>query len=200
MFIAKKLSDLGVQFIENNSSTSESNLEKIHYGLLVFILNTLHTIILFLIAYFLGILTYAFIAYSLFACVRLFASGVHSSSTLSCCISTYTFIFGNVYISLNTEKNIVLTCIIFLLSFILMFLYAPADTLERPLVSKNLRKSLKIKSLVLVSINFACAILIKNKIYANLITYAVLEAAFVITPLAYKLFNKKYNNYKNFDY
>lgn len=200
MFISKKLSDICTSFIQKNTSTSDEDLEKINYGLLVFILNSIHTILLLIIAYFLGIFIYTLIAYELFAFLRRFASGVHAKSTLTCCIVSSTFFFGNVYLSINTPKNITLISTIFLICFILISLYAPADTEERPLISKKLRKSLKIKSIVVLFIYFTAALIINNNVYANLITYSALEEAFVITPLAYKLFNKKYANYKNFNY
>lgn len=199
MFIAKRLSTICINFIQKNTSTSEEDLEKINYGLQVIILNTLHSILLFVIAYLLGIFIYTLIAYLFFAILRTFASGVHANSTLTCCIVSSTFFFGNVYLSLNMPKNIAVISIIFLISLTIICLYAPADTEERPLISKKLRKSLKIKSVLVVVIFYIAALLIKSNVYANLITFSVVEAAFVITPFAYKLFNKKYANYKRFN-
>lgn len=198
MFIAKILSTICINFIHKNTSTSEEDIEKITYGLQVIILNTFHSILLFVIAYFLGIFIYTLIAFVFFAILRLFASGVHANSTLTCCIVSSIFFFGNVYLSLNTPKNIVVISIVFLISLILILLYAPADTEERPLISKKLRKSLKIKSALVTVIFYIVTLLISNNVYANLITFSVLEEAFVITPFAYKLFNKKYANYKRF--
>ena len=198
MFIAKILSTICINFIHKNTSTSEEDIEKITYGLQVIILNTFHSILLFVIAYFLGILIYTLIAYIFFAILRLFASGVHANSTLTCCIVSSTFFFGNVYLSLNISKNILAISTIFLVSLVLILLYAPADTEERPLISKKLRKSLKIKSALVTVIFYIVTLLISNNVYANLITFSVLEEAFVITPFAYKLFNKKYANYKRF--
>lgn len=200
MSISKALSTRCTNFIRKNTSTSEEDLEKIDYGMQIIIIDIYHSILLFVSAYFLGIFMYTLIAYVFFAILRTFASGVHANSTLTCCIVSFTFFFGNVYLSLNTPKNIVVISIVFLVSLILIFLYAPADTEERPLVSKKLRKSLKIKSALVVIIFYIAALLIKSNVYANLITYSVLEEAFIITPLAYKLFNKKYANYKKFNY
>ena len=200
MSISKTLSTRCTNFIRKNISTSEEDLEKIDYGMQVIIINIYQSIILFIIAYFLGIFIYTLIASILFAIVRIFASGVHANSTLTCCIVSSTFFFGNVYLSLNIPKNIISISIIFLVSLILILLYAPADTEERPLISKKLRKSLKIKSVIVVIAFYIAALLIQNNIYANLITFSVLEEAFVITPLAYKLFNKRYNNYKYFNH
>jgi accessory gene regulator B len=86
---------------------------------------------------------------------------------------------------------------IFIVSFILTILYAPADTEERPLVSKKLRRDLKIKSLVVLIIFYITILFVKNNVYANLITFSVLEASLLLTPIVYKLFGRKYANYKN---
>ena len=154
------------------------------------------SIILLTTAYFLGVLQYTFIAFIVFAVLRVSASGVHANSTIQCIIVNYILFLGNVYLSLNFSINIIIQSIIFIISLILIFLYAPGDTEERPLVSKKLRKRLKIKSIVVVIIFYIAIILIKSNIYANLITYSILEASLVITPMAYKLFGKKTNNYK----
>lgn len=196
MIITNKLSEKCLNFIKSNTPIPEEDLEKIYYGLQVILMDTSKTILLLATGYLLGILKYVVIAYIVFAFLRNFASGVHANSTLQCIIVNYVLFLGNVYLSLNFSINIIAQSIIFIISFILVFLYAPGDTEERPLVSKKLRKSLKIKSLTVVIIFYIITLLIKNNIYTNLITYSVLEESLVITPIVYKLFGKKNNNYK----
>lgn len=197
MSISKPLSTICTNFIRNNTSTSEEDLEKIDYGIQIILMNKFKSILLFTLAYFLGIFMYTLIVYIVFGSLRKFASGVHANSTLLCIIVSFALFLGNVYISLNISINIIIINIAFIISFILTFLYAPADTEERPLISKKLRKSLKIKSIMVIIVFYIIAILIKNNIYSSLITYSILEESLIITPVAYKLFGKKYANYKN---
>ena len=197
MFITKKLSDICLQFIKNNTSLSDEETEKIYYGLQVIMLDISKSIILLGTAFFLGIIKYTLIAFLVFAILRSFASGVHANSTLQCIIVNYILFPGNVYLSLYLPLNTAAQSIIFLISLTLVFLYAPGDTEERPLVSKKLRKQLKLKSLLIVVIFFILIFIIESRIYTNLITYGILEAALVITPIIYRLFGKKANNYKN---
>jgi accessory gene regulator B len=197
MIITNKLSDKCLNFIKSNTTIPETDLEKIYYGLQVIMMDMSKTIILFTTGYLLGILKYMFIAFIAFTILRSFASGVHANSTLQCIIVNYILFLGNVYLSLNFSINIIVQSIIFIISLILVFLYAPGDTEERPLVSKKLRRRLKIKSLAIVISFYIIILLIKNNIYTNLITYSVLEESLVITPIVYKLFGKKTNNYKN---
>lgn len=197
MVITKKLSNICLQFIKSNTSTSDEDAEKIYYGLQVIMMDISKSIILLGTAYFLGIFIYTLIAFLVFAILRGFASGVHANSTLQCIIVNYMLFIGNVYLSLYLPLNTAAQSIILLISLTLVFLYAPGDTEERPLVSKKLRKQLKFKSLLIVVIFSILIFIIKNRIYTNLITYGILEAALVITPIAYKLFGKKTNNYKD---
>ncbi len=197
MTISKKLSNAFLNFIKNNTSTSEEDLEKISYGIQVVVLTASKSILLFIIAYLLGILEYVLISCVALAFARNFASGIHLSSTLQCIIITFFLHFGNVYLSLNFSTNILLRSIIFIISFILILLYAPADTEYRPLVSKKLRRDLKIKSVVVIMISYISMLFIENNVYANIITFSFLGGSLLITPLVYKLFGRKYNNYKN---
>ena len=197
MTITKKLSNTFLNFIKNNTSTSEEDLEKIYYGIQVIMLTASKSILLFVIAYLLGIFKYVLISYVVLTFARNFASGVHLSSTLQCIITTFFLHFGNVYLSLNLSTNLLIRSIIFIISFILILLYAPADTEYRPLVSKKLRRDLKIKSIVVIVISYIVILFIKNNVYANIITFSFLEASLLITPIVYKFFGRKYDNYKN---
>ncbi|WP_160692152.1 accessory gene regulator B family protein [Clostridium sp. C2-6-12] len=197
MIITKKLSNLCLQFIKDNTSTSDEDAEKIYYGLQVIMLDISKSIILLGTAYLLGVFKYTLIAFLVFAFLRSFASGAHANSTLQCIIVNYILFLGNVYLSLYLPLNTAVQTIIFILSLLLVFLYAPGDTEERPLVSKKLRKQLKIKSILIVIAFFISIFVIESKIYTNLITFGILEAALVITPIVYRLFGKKTNNYKN---
>ena len=197
MTISTKLSNTCLNFIKNNTSKSEEDLEKIYYGIQVVVLTASKSILLFTIAYLLGIFKYVLIAYVVLSFARNFASGVHLNSTLKCIICTFTLYFVNVYLSLNLSTNIIIRSIIFIISFLLILLYAPADTEYRPLVSKKLRRDLKIKSILVIILSYTVMLFIENNVYSNLITYAFFEGSLLITPIAYKLFGMKYNNYKN---
>ncbi|GKX67099.1 accessory gene regulator AgrB [Inconstantimicrobium mannanitabidum] len=195
MSISAILSEKCTNFIKQNTDTSEQDLEKINYGVQVIFINIVKMIILFATAYFLNVLYYTFIAFIFFAILRTFACGVHANSSFQCVIINYIAFLGNVYLSLYFPFNKVVIIIFFAVNLILTCLYAPADTAERPLVSKKLRKSLKINSIITLILFFCIAMLIKNEVYASLITFATFEECMMITPMAYMLFKKNYRNY-----
>ncbi|WP_143314605.1 accessory gene regulator B family protein [Clostridium sp. HBUAS56017] len=197
MIVTDKLTKKLTNFIGETLSKSDEDLEKIEYGIKVIFLNLFKMIILFSTAYILGVFKYTLIALIIFAIFRTFASGAHANSSLQCIILNYVLFLGNVYVSMYFPLNKLYISLIFIISLILTYFYAPADTADRPLVSKKLRKSLKIKSLLVVIFFYIICMIIKNDIYMNLITFSILEEALVITPVSYKILGKTYNNYEN---
>ena len=191
----KKLNTLLMTFIKKNLNKTEEELEILEYGIQVVLITVYKLIILFVTAYVLKIFTYTLIAFVVFGLLRSFAAGVHASSSIKCIFVNYIVFLGNVFLSLNFKLNQTALIVLFLISLILIIKYSPADTAERPLVSKKLRKSLKLKSIIIVLLCFILCLFLTNPIYRNIITFAVLEEAFLITPLAYSIFRKPYNNY-----
>lgn len=176
-------------FIGKTLKKEKSELEIIHYGIQVIIMNLLKVLLLFITAYFLGKLKYTILAFIVFGILRTFASGAHAKSTLLCIIGNYILFLGNVYLSFFLELDIKVIIILYIISLILILLYSPAGTKKRPINDKSLRKSLKIKSIVTILICFILSILIKNPIYCNIITLAILEESLCTTPILFKLLN-----------
>lgn len=187
------------RYIKINLGKSEEDIEKIRYGLQVIFMNSFKIIILFVTAYFLGVFKYTLIAFISFGFIRTFSCGVHADSSIKCITCNFVIFLGNVLLSLNFSLNFISMVILFSISLILIIKYAPADTAERPLVSKKLRRTLKIKSCIAVLLLFLLSILLTDPIYRNILTYSALEEAFLITPLAYSFFRKPYKNYQNIE-
>lgn len=192
-----KLSKSFFNFIRLNLDMSDEEIEKIQYGMQIIFMNMFKIVILFVPAFFLKVFSYTLIAFISFGFLRTFACGVHAHSSIVCIVINYVVFLGNVFLSLNFLFNPFLIAVLYLISLILVIKYAPADTAERPLISKKLRKALKVKASVLVIIMYILTILLKNPIYKNILAYSVLEEAIFITPLAYLIVGSTYNNYKN---
>lgn len=197
MILTNKIAKYTISFIRKNTSSSEDDLEKISYGIKVIVSNFFKLVILFFTAHFLGILNYTILAIVSFAILRTFACGVHANSTIQCIIFNYLFFLGNVFLSINYPLSNNGIIVIFVASFILLCLYAPADTAERPLINKNLRRFLKIFSIIVASALFVISLLINNSIYKSIIIYSIFEEAIAITPFLYNFFGKSYRNYSN---
>lgn len=197
MIISDKISSKITNFIASYTNTSKEDLEKINYGLLVIILNFFKLVLLLATAYILGVLNYTVLSLLVFGALRIFASGPHSDSSLKCIILNYIFFLGDVYLSIYLKTNIYILTTIFLVSIILILLYAPADTAKRPIVSAKLRKKLKIYSLSTAIAFFIICLFNNNMIVKNIIIFAILEESICLTPFFYKISGKSYKNYEN---
>ncbi len=197
MILTDKIAKSTVTFIKNNTSTSDEDLEKIEYGIKALVSNFLKLVLLFLTAYFFGVLKYTLLAVFTFALIRSFASGAHANSTIQCIFINYLFFLGNVFISIYHPLSTMEIGVIFLISLILICLYSPADTAERPLVNKKLRIFLKLGSIITAFILLFISLIINNDVYKTIIINSILEESIAITPLLYKILGKSYRNYFN---
>lgn len=182
--------------INNQNKIDSLNYIKMKYGLEVLIINLFKTFFILIIAGLLGILKGTLIIMISFAFIRSYAFGVHAKSSMSCTIVTslYFFIGGYMPIFINATNYKVL--LMFLLTIFLLYLYAPADTESRPLVGNTLRRKLKRKSLLSGSILMILALYISDPALKFFISYGALCESLTITPIVYKLFNRRYKNYE----
>ena len=79
-----------------------------------------------------------------------------------------------------------------------MCLYAPADTVKRPLINKKKRMRFKILSILVTIIYFILTILIDNNIFTNSLLIGLLISCILILPITYKAFKMPYRNYINY--
>ena len=79
-----------------------------------------------------------------------------------------------------------------------MALFAPADTHKRPIVNSKMRKTLKIKSLVITSLYILIIFISNYNKINNLIMLSMMAQSIVINPITYKIFKLPYNNYKKY--
>jgi accessory gene regulator B len=175
---------------------TDVELEKIKYGIHVLLNNIIKLPIIFTIAFFLGIAKYTLVALLSFSFVRCFASGIHARKSITCLISSAIIFIGTSYAGLNINLNAADMSASFLTCLMLVYLYAPADTEEKPFVNKKLRKNLKLLSCFAVLLLYLLCLLLTKTIYANIITFAVLAECISILPLTYIIFKRRYNNYE----
>jgi accessory gene regulator B len=94
---------------------------------------------------------------------------------------------------MTIELNIYLLSTIFLLCFAAVLRYAPADTEERPIVSKKLRKKLKTGSCFAVVILYMVSIYNLGTAVSSIIAFSTLFESVLILPITYKLANSMYD-------
>lgn len=199
--IKDKFLKASITLVKNNfPEYDKDKIEEIHYGLETLYLGITKLIVIFLTAWIAGYLKEVFLCSVIFGAIRMTAFGVHANNSLTCLISSFIMMFGLPIISEVLVLSIYIKVLVCIFCIILYFLYAPADTNKRPLVSKSIRKKLKIFS-ILLAIGYSITALFTTNIFiSNLIILCLLVEGINITPFFYRILSMEFNNYKKYEH
>lgn len=196
--IKQKFLNHSISLINKYNNYSDDDIEKLRYGLEGLYLTITKTVVILLISLFLNIFKETLFVIVLYNIIRYFGFGFHAEKSYQCLIlSTFNFVaIPLIYLNINLSNlALVIICSLCIVSFIL---YAPADTIKRPLPNKKKRLIRKCLT-VFVSIIYVSLIFILNNHYLTcLLISALTIQMIVINPLTYKLFGQPYKNYKNY--
>jgi len=184
-----------MKYINKRKKLTSEEKEKIIYGLESIYILVTKLIIIFLIAFFLNLLKETLIFLGLFNIIRLFAFGIHASKSYICLIVSTILFIGIPYISLNITIPNILIIFIGIILTILIFIYSPADTIKRPIISKKRRIFFKITSTIISIIYVILAYYINSCFISNCLIFSLLLENIFISPITYKIFKLPYNNY-----
>lgn len=185
-----------ISFLKKHNNYSEKEIKKLRYGLEGIYLTLTKTIVIFLVALLLGIFKEVLICLILFNIIRYFAFGFHAEKSSQCLIiSLFNFILIP-YIFLNINTSLSIKLIICGLCLLLILIFAPADTIKRPL--KNKKKRLIRKALTFLTglLYTLLVVVFKDSYIADLLVSCLVIAIIVVNPVTYFIFKQPYNNYK----
>ena len=156
-------------------------------------------LIMFGIAYILGILKLTILAYIMLLPYKYFVGGVHAKTHIACTITTPSIYCGNALISkalpfIPPTYRYIAILLVWIFSIIVITMYAPADTENVPILRKKERKLKKIMSYITMTITLLVAIILPEKyiIVSNILTIGCLIHSIFITRPMYKLYHNKY--------
>ena len=193
----KRFVDWCMKTIQNNNNNfSQRDLDKMRYGLEGLYLTITKIIFIFIISIILGIFKETFLLILIFNGIRYTAFGVHAKRSIDCLISSSIFfiVFPLLCIHLNIPDLIKIISSFPIL--ILISIYAPSDTVKRPLKNKKKRMIYKILSILIAIIYIFLSIIIKDNTLSNCFLFALVIQVIVILPITYKIFDVPYNNHK----
>ena len=177
---------------------TEEKIDEIMYGIEGIYLTITKTIVIFLIAFILGIYKNLFFLLLSFNFIRLFAFGMHANNSFMCLLLSSIIFLGFAFASKYVALNINLVAILYLLIILIMILYAPADTVKRPLIKRKKRIKFKFLSVLVTIIYFILTIFLNNNTISNYLLFGLIIECILILPITYKLFGMPYNNYKTY--
>lgn len=186
-----------IKFITKyNKNHTEEDIERIKYGLEGLYLTITKLIVIFLIAIVFDFFKELIIMLIFFNIIRFPAFGFHADKSITCLIVSTTILLGLTYLMINITISPVNKILISILCLIAYILFAPADTVKRPLTNPKKRKYRKIGSIICALLYIAMIILIENTILSNIILTALIVESIMINPTMYKIFGMPFNNYK----
>ncbi|MBR2833196.1 MAG: accessory gene regulator B family protein [Bacilli bacterium] len=191
LFITNSLNSIK----NKNPNYDKEKLEVIEYGLTGLYILITKSIIIFTIAYFLGIFKELLIFMIIYNLIRTVSFGIHLSSSLSCLITSAVAFLGTTILCKYCIIPINIKIIIGLLEIPYIYLHSPADTEKRPIVNPKRRLIYKLLSTIIAIGMIISSILIKNTFVSNSFILALLIQCIIISPITYKLTKQKYNNY-----
>lgn len=181
---------------KDNPDFSDEKMEILEYGLTGLYMFVSKSIIIFSVAYFLGILKELIIFMLLYNSIRLVSFGMHASSSVVCLIASSLTFLSATYISKIIILPLWIKVILGILSILYIFKYSPADTEKRPIVSPKRRKIYKLLSTVIAIVMVICSVIINDSFIANGLILSLIIQSVMISPITYKLAGQQYDNYK----
>ena len=174
----------------------DERAEVINYGLQNIVGEIPKIFLLFIISFILGVLKGVLFMFIVLIPYRGASGGFHLKTHLGCIVGTTAFYCGIVFLSqhviLEGITKYILIGITWIFGMFMIKLYAPADTENVPILSKNDRKKKQIIAYIAYSIGLIAALLIQDNVISNIVVFGNLLQTLTITKLAYRLTKNKY--------
>lgn len=187
-----------MNLINDLNKYDKIQLEEIKYGIESIYLTLSKVIVILIISYLLGLIKEAILFLLIFNILRSFAFGLHASKSIWCWISSSIAFIGIPYICKTFVFSNLIYFILPIICLVCFLLYAPADTIKRPLINSKKRKIYKLLSIISCVIYLVLIILIPNFLVKNLLLFALILESILILPITYKIFKLPYKNYLNY--
>ena len=190
---------LTTSFITKYHTYDDDELDKLRYGLEGIYLSGTKLIIMTLIAIIIGIIKEFILLLIFFNIIRFTGFGFHAGKSYQCLIFSTLLFIGVPVIMLYGEFSKTLLISVGMICLVPLAIYAPADTVKRPLPNKKKRKIRKFSTILITLIYIILIVHINNySINSMLICSLILESIMVL-PLTYKIFKQPYRNYRNYN-
>lgn len=177
---------------------SNDKVDEIMYGIEGIYLTITKTIIIFLLAFLLGIAKELAFLLLTFNFIRLFAFGMHADKSWICLVFSSTIFISGAFICKYITINKEILYLLYIVALIIIAIYSPADTVKRPLVKKKKRIRFKTLSILVTIIYFIISLFLTDNTIINYLIIGLLIECILIIPITYKLFKMPYKNYKKY--
>lgn len=187
-----------ISLVNKTNKYNNTELEEIKYGLESIYLAMTKVVVILFISACIGLFKEAVLFLLIFNLVRATAFGLHASKSIWCWISSSISFLLIPFICKNVIFPTIFYIVASIITMIIFLLYAPADTVKRPLINKKKRKMYKILSVITALIFISLIFIIDNFLIKNMFIFALILESILILPITYKIFKLPYRNYLNY--
>lgn len=187
--------DNTINIINKKYNYDDIKIEELRYGLEGIYLTITKAIVIFSIALILGIFKELLVFLLFFNILRFSAFGIHAKNSIVCLIYSSLIFLMLPIISKYLIINNLIKIILFIFLIILMYVYAPADTEKRPIVSNKRRMTYKIISTTNAIVFMIFSLKTNNNFISNALLLSLFLEVIMILPITYRLYKQPYNNY-----
>lgn len=185
---------------KENPDFDEARLEVINYGLQLIIGEIPKMFLAIALAFILGVGKYTLITLACLIPYRGFSGGFHLKTHIGCFIcTTAMYCIPGVlakYLPIIGNYKYISVILLFIFAIIMISIYAPADTINLPILTKKERKTKKILSYITMIISLSVALVINNTLISSILIYTILLQTINITKPAYKISKCEYGYFK----
>jgi len=185
-----------ISLITKYGNYSKRDIQKLEYGLEGIYLTFTKMVVIFALAFILGIFKEVIIVLILFNAIRYTGFGFHAEKSYQCLIISIVNFILIPWIFLNIKLSNIMSLSIAIFCIINYLIFAPADTIKRPLPNRKKRIIRKVITVLIGIIYTFLIIILNNKYYTSLVISSMIILMIVINPLTYMIFKQPYNNYK----
>lgn len=185
-----------VNFLCKYNTYSDFELKKLKYGLEGIYLTITKLIIIIILSLILNMFKEVFLVLVFFNIIRYFGFGFHAEKSSECLfLSIINFVIIP-FIFIRIDFQLCMSLIISSFCIINYILFAPADTIKRPLKNKKKRIVRKILTILTALIYVLVIVISRNSYITSILLSALIVQVIMVCPITYKLFRQPYNNYK----
>lgn len=194
----EKYLNFTTSFITKYNNYNDEQIEEIRYGLEGLYLTFTKLVIILIISLILHITKELVILLILFNLLRFTGFGFHARTSLECLVCSTLLFIGLPFLILYLKLSKIILLILGIISLIVLAIYAPADTVKRPLPNKKKRVYRKISTIIISSTYIVMGVIIKDFNISSLFIVAMMLEAIMVSPIIYKLFKQPYRNYLHY--
>lgn len=185
-----------INFISQYKEYSDDELEQISYGLEGLYLTLTKLVIIVLLSIILNIFKEVIIILVLFNIIRYFGFGIHAKKSSECLLSSIFCFIILPYFLLSIKLDNITILIIGIICTINFLLFAPADTIKRPLKNKKKRMIRKTLTTITGILFITISMIFEGNSISTLFIASVIIEAIMVNPIIYLILRQPYNNYK----